>query len=104
MLTYRDPRDYLPFSDPPARTINPQLSPGVERLIAKAVNNDLTQRYQSAAATKRDVDAILLKRLAFRARLIAARWEHPGPSLDHLRDTPAHLMEAALGSAGPILR
>lgn len=62
LLTNRDPRDYPPFNYPPVRTLNPQLSPEVERLVAKAVNNDITQRYQSAAAMKRDVDDILLKR------------------------------------------
>src|SRR5579863_257138 len=62
LLTNRDPRDYPPFSYPPARTLNPLLSEEVERLLAKAVNNDITQRYQSATAMKRDVDAILLKR------------------------------------------
>src|SRR3984893_11593182 len=62
VLTNRDPRDYPPFSYPPARSVNPQLSADVEHLLAKATNNDITQRYQSAVAMKRDVDAILLKR------------------------------------------
>ncbi|MGH2494690.1 MAG: protein kinase domain-containing protein [Ktedonobacteraceae bacterium] len=62
LLTNRDPRDYPPFSYPPARTLNPQLTPEVEQLLAKATNNDITQRYQSAIAMKRDVDTILLKR------------------------------------------
>ena len=62
LLTNRDPRDFPPFNYPPARTLNPQLSPEVEQLLAKATNNDVTQRYQSAIAMKRDVDTILLKR------------------------------------------
>jgi len=62
LLTNRDPRDFPPFNYPPARTLNPQLSPEVEQLLAKATNNDVTQRYQSAVAMKRDVDTILLKR------------------------------------------
>ncbi len=62
LLTNRDPRDYPPFSYPPARTLNSQLSPEVEQLLTKATNNDITQRYQSAVAMKRDVDTILLKR------------------------------------------
>lgn len=62
LLTNRDPRDYAPFNYPPARTLNPQLSPEVEQLLTKATNNDITQRYQSAVAMKRDVDTILLKR------------------------------------------
>ncbi len=62
LLTNRDPRDYPPFSYPSVRTINPQVSPETERLLTKAVNNDSTQRYQSAMAMKSDVDVILLKR------------------------------------------
>ncbi len=62
LLTNRDPRDFPPFTYPPARTLNPQLSREVELLLAKATNNDVTQRYQSAIAMKRDVDTILLKR------------------------------------------
>ncbi len=62
LLTNRDPRDFPPFNYPPARALNPQLSPEVEQLLAKATNNDVTQRYQSAIAMKRDVDTILLKR------------------------------------------
>ncbi len=62
LLTNRDPRDFPPFNYAPARTLNPQLSPEVEQLLAKATNNDVTQRYQSAIAMKRDVDTILLKR------------------------------------------
>jgi serine/threonine protein kinase/ABC-type branched-subunit amino acid transport system substrate-binding protein len=62
LLTNRDPRDYAPFSYPPVRTLNSQVSPETESLITKAVNNDSSQRYQSAMAMKSDVDTILLKR------------------------------------------
>lgn len=62
LLTNRDPRDYPPFSYPPARSLNPQLTPEVEQLLAKATNNNVLQRYQSAVTMKRDVDAILYKR------------------------------------------
>src|SRR5438876_27563 len=62
LLTNRDPRNYAPFSYPPVRTLNPQISPETESLINKAVNNDSSQRYQSAMAMKSDVDTILLKR------------------------------------------
>ncbi len=62
LLTNRDPRNYAPFSYPPVRTLNPQVSAETESLISKAVNNDSTQRYQSAMAMKSDVDVILLKR------------------------------------------
>ena len=62
ILTNRDPRDYAPFSYPSARTLNPQLSAESERVLSRALNNDITQRYQSAAAMKRDIDDILFKR------------------------------------------
>ncbi len=62
LLTNRDPRNHPPFTYPPVRTLNPQLSQDVERVIARAMINDINQRYQSAAAMKRDVDDILLKR------------------------------------------
>ncbi len=62
LLTNRDPRNYPPFSYPPVRTLNSQISPETERMITRSVNNDVTQRYQSAMAMKRDVDDILLKR------------------------------------------
>ena len=62
LLTNRDPRNYAPFSYPPVRTLNPQISPETDSLVSKAVHNDITQRYQSAMAMKSDVDTILLKR------------------------------------------
>src|SRR6266704_4685204 len=62
LLTNRDPRDHPPFTYPPARALNPQLSPEIERVLTKALNNDINQRYQSAAAMKREVDDILLTR------------------------------------------
>jgi eukaryotic-like serine/threonine-protein kinase len=62
LLTNRDPRNYPPFTYTPVRTLNPQVSSETEHLITKAVNNDITQRYQSAMAMKSDVDDILLNR------------------------------------------
>src|SRR6266550_2273866 len=62
LLTNRDPRNHPPFIYPPVRTLNPQLSPDIERVLTRALTNDINQRYQSAAAMKRDIDDILLKR------------------------------------------
>lgn len=62
LLTNRDPRNYQPFNYPPARTFNSQLSPEVESVLTRALNNDISQRYQSAAAMKSDIDQILYKR------------------------------------------
>jgi serine/threonine protein kinase/ABC-type branched-subunit amino acid transport system substrate-binding protein len=62
LLTNRDPRNYPPFAFPPVRTLNPQLSPEIERVLTRALNNDINQRYQSAAAMKQDIYEILLNR------------------------------------------
>ncbi|HCI79546.1 MAG TPA: hypothetical protein DHW02_07640 [Ktedonobacter sp.] len=60
LLTNRDPRNHPPFNYPPARTLNPQLSTDTERVLTRALNNDINQRYQSAAAMKQNIDDILL--------------------------------------------
>jgi serine/threonine protein kinase/ABC-type branched-subunit amino acid transport system substrate-binding protein len=62
LLSNRDPRNFPPFVYPPLRSVNPQVSAETERVITKAVNNDVTLRYQSATAMKHDIDDILLKR------------------------------------------
>jgi serine/threonine protein kinase len=62
LLTNRDPRNYAPFSYPPVRTLDPQLSPEIENVLTRALQNEMQQRYQSAAVMKRDVDDILLRR------------------------------------------
>ncbi len=61
LLTNRDPRNYPPFVYPPVRTLNPQLSSEIESVLMRTLNNDINQRYQSAAAMKKDIDNILLK-------------------------------------------
>src|SRR5438270_2905344 len=79
ILTNRDPRDFAPFSYPPARTLNSQLSPETERVLTRALNNDITQRYQSAAAMKRDVDDILLKRFGVSGNISSYTLGTSGP-------------------------
>ena len=37
LLTNRDPRNYPPFAYPPVRTLNPQLSPEIERVLTDAL-------------------------------------------------------------------
>src|SRR5579875_2661704 len=61
LLTNRDPRNHPPFSYPPVRTLNPQVTPETEQVLKKALTNDINQRYQSAAAMKQVIDDILLK-------------------------------------------
>src|SRR6266853_1415152 len=58
LLTNRDPRDYPPFTYPPARSLNPNVTADTDRLLQKALTLDVNKRYQSAAEMKRDVDNI----------------------------------------------
>ncbi|GER84981.1 MAG: ABC transporter substrate-binding protein [Thermogemmatispora sp.] len=62
LLTNRDPREHPPFVYPPVRTLNPRLSLEVEHLLTRALQNDITKRYQSASEMKQDVDQILEER------------------------------------------
>ncbi|HEY0755064.1 MAG TPA: bifunctional serine/threonine-protein kinase/ABC transporter substrate-binding protein [Ktedonobacteraceae bacterium] len=62
LLTNVYPGFYAPFSYPLVRNINPQLSVEVERVLSRALKQDITERYQSAAEMKRDIDAILFNR------------------------------------------
>jgi serine/threonine protein kinase/ABC-type branched-subunit amino acid transport system substrate-binding protein len=59
VMTNRDPRNYPPFSYPPVRSLNPALSPETEQLLTRALYNDISQRYQSAASMMQDVEEIL---------------------------------------------
>jgi serine/threonine protein kinase/ABC-type branched-subunit amino acid transport system substrate-binding protein len=62
VLTMRDPRDYPPFTYPPVRSLNARLSPEIERVLTRALSNNIDQRYQSADEMMRDVEAILQQR------------------------------------------
>src|SRR5438132_4310572 len=62
LLTNRDPRNYAPFSYPPVRSLNPKLSPEIERILNRALMMDINKRYQNAAAMKHDIDEILTQR------------------------------------------
>ena len=62
LVTNRDPRNFPPFSYPPARSLNPQVSPELERVLEHALAIDVKQRYQNAAAMKREIDDILQHR------------------------------------------
>ena len=69
LLTNRDPRDYPPFNFPPVRTLNPDLSPDIERVLQHALITDRNQRYQSATAMKQEIDAILHQRFGLSGNL-----------------------------------
>ena len=62
LLTNRDPRNYGPFSYPPARSVNPQISPETEQLLTKALTIDATKRFQSAAEMRQRIEQILRDR------------------------------------------
>jgi len=52
LLTGRDPQEEAPFSFPPPRTLNPSLSPRVDRVIVKALEYKKENRFASAAGMR----------------------------------------------------
>ena len=59
LVTNRDPRNSSPFNYPSARSINPQVSPKLEKVLEHALVIDAKQRYQTAAEMKHAIDDIL---------------------------------------------
>ena len=89
LLTNRDPRNEPPFAYPPVRSLNPTLSPDIERVLNRALALDPNQRYQTAAAMKRMVDAILVQ-----------RFHMPSDTNSYLLGTPGPLAAQPVPSAG----
>jgi len=48
MLTGRDPEVEAPFSFPPVRSLNPSISPGMEKAVKRALEFEREYRYSSA--------------------------------------------------------
>jgi phosphate transport system substrate-binding protein len=60
LLTGRNPQGVEPlFTYPPIRQLNPSVSEATVRIVEKALQNDPKQRWQSAAAMKAAIDALL---------------------------------------------
>jgi serine/threonine protein kinase len=64
LITNRDPSDYPAFSYPSVRSLDPNLSAEIDRILTCALNIDIMKRYQSAAAMKYEIDEILQHRFA----------------------------------------
>lgn len=50
MLTNRDPQNEAPFSFPPVRSLNPDVSKAVDAMISRCLDSELDNRYESADA------------------------------------------------------
>lgn len=59
LVTNRDPGEYAPFQFPPARTLNPQVSPQLEKILTKALKTTADDRYQTPQEMRQDVEALL---------------------------------------------
>ncbi|HZR44752.1 MAG TPA: serine/threonine-protein kinase, partial [Ktedonobacteraceae bacterium] len=79
LLTNRDPRNYPPFNYPPARSLNPKLTPEIERVLEKALAINVAQRYQSAAEMKQDIDEILTSHFSMPADTSSYTLSRSGP-------------------------
>ncbi|HTK09830.1 MAG TPA: bifunctional serine/threonine-protein kinase/ABC transporter substrate-binding protein [Ktedonobacteraceae bacterium] len=87
VLTNRDPRNYPPFNYPPVCTLNPQLSPETEQVLARALMNDSNQRYQSATAMRQEIEAILRNRYGVSGNISTYMVGSSGP-ISQLPDMP----------------
>ncbi|WP_376793553.1 ABC transporter substrate-binding protein [Thermogemmatispora sp.] len=101
LLTGRDPRNYPPFDYPPARSLNPQLSPEIERILIYALQADPDQRYQSAAILKRDIETLLFQRFGYGpgSRPGGSAWQTP--TTGAVGGGPTVKSRDALAAAGP---
>ncbi|GER88335.1 hypothetical protein KDW_24970 [Dictyobacter vulcani] len=79
ILTNRDPRNYPPFYYSAARSLNPQLSPEIEGILTKALNNDINQRFQSATTMKQEIDTLLRQRFGISGNLDSYTLGTSGP-------------------------
>lgn len=59
LVTDRDPGDNAPFQFPPARSLNPQVSPELEQILIKALKTSANERYQTPQEMRRDLEALL---------------------------------------------
>lgn len=62
LVTNRDPRNFPPFSYPPARSLNSKVTPELERILEHALIIDINKRYQTPTAMKVEIDQLLNKR------------------------------------------
>ncbi|MDB5059132.1 MAG: hypothetical protein JWO59_2604 [Chloroflexi bacterium] len=69
LLTGRNPQGVEPlFVYPPIKQLNPNVSEATIRIVNKALQNNPSHRYQSAALMKKDVDALLAPKRAFSSK------------------------------------
>ncbi len=59
LVTNRDPGEYAPFQFPPARTLNPQVSPQLEEILSKALKSNASERYQTPEEMQQDIESLL---------------------------------------------
>lgn len=59
LLTNRDPGEYAPFQFPPIRTIDPHLPEQLEQILEKALQTNISERYQTPLEMRRDLEALL---------------------------------------------
>ncbi|HEY0755551.1 MAG TPA: serine/threonine-protein kinase [Ktedonobacteraceae bacterium] len=59
LITNRDPGDNAPFQFPPVRTLNPRVSPQLERILSKALKTAANERYQTPQEMRRDLEALV---------------------------------------------
>jgi serine/threonine protein kinase len=63
LLTRRDPRQEYPFSfhNYPIRVLNPNVSPALERIVMKALNQDMNERFLNAKEMQVALEKLVTK-------------------------------------------
>lgn len=59
LVTNRDPGEYAPFQFPPARSLNPHLSPQLEQILLKALKPNASERYQTPLEMRHDLESLV---------------------------------------------
>ncbi len=58
ILTGKDPRNDIPFNFPPVRTIRPDLSPKIEKILEKALAMEPSERFETAMKMSEALKAV----------------------------------------------
>ncbi len=86
-VTGYDPHERMAFFHPPARRLNPAVTPGMEEILVRALRLSTRQRYARASDMQRDLTALI--------ELHPMQKEQPAPVTDPLHFTDPLRLNAA---------
>ena len=102
VLTNRDPRNHPAFVYPPVRSINPQLSPEIERVLVRALSSDVKLRYQTATEMKEAIDDILRMRFGVSGNIHSSVAHTSAPTVIMAPSPPTPVLPMAAATPLPM--